>query len=54
MNGVLSHDSALQGCTGPGITWANEMNLLFIMILAQDHSLDLMTSSPVLALPLFY
>ena len=27
MNGVFSHDSALQGYTGPGTTWANEMNL---------------------------
>ena len=26
MNGVLSHDSALQSYTGPGATWANEMN----------------------------
>ena len=25
INGVLSH-SALQGCTGLGTTWANEMN----------------------------
>ena len=26
MNGVLGHDSALYGYTGPGTTWANEMN----------------------------
>ena len=24
MNGVLSHDSVLQGCTAPRKTWANE------------------------------
>ena len=29
MIGVLSHDSALQGYTGLGITWANEM--IFVM-----------------------
>ena len=28
--GVLSHDFALFGYTGPGTTWANEMN--FVMI----------------------
>ena len=28
MNGVLSHDSALQGFTGPGTNWANEMNFV--------------------------
>ena len=27
MNGVLGHDSALQSYNGPGITWANEMNI---------------------------
>ena len=32
MNGVLGHDSALQGCTGQGTTWVNEMN--FVM----DHA----------------
>ena len=26
MNGVLGHDSALLGYTGPGTTWVNEMN----------------------------
>ena len=26
MNGVLGHDSVLQGYTGPDTTWANEMN----------------------------
>ena len=26
MNGVLGHDSALQGYAGPGTTWDNEMN----------------------------
>ena len=29
MIGVLGHDSALQGYTGPGTTWANEMNGAF-------------------------
>ena len=28
MDGVLDHDSALQGYTGPGITWANEINFV--------------------------
>ena len=28
MIGVLGHDSALQGYTGPGTTWANEMNFV--------------------------
>ena len=28
MNGVLGHDSALKGYTGPGTTWANEMNFM--------------------------
>ena len=28
MNGVLDHDSALSGYTGPGTTWANEMNFV--------------------------
>ena len=32
MIGVLGHDSALKGYTGPGTTWANEMN--FVMNLA--------------------
>ena len=26
MNGVLDHDSAWLGYTGPGTTWANEMD----------------------------
>ena len=26
VNGVLGHDSALQGYTGPGTVWVNEMN----------------------------
>ena len=26
MNGVLGHDYALQGYSGPGITWAHETN----------------------------
>ena len=25
MNGVLGHDSGLQGYTGPGATWTNEV-----------------------------
>ena len=29
MNGVLDHDAALKGYTGPGITWANEMNFVW-------------------------
>ena len=29
MNDALSHDSALQGYTGPGTTWANE--IIFVM-----------------------
>ena len=28
MNVVLAHDSALYGKTGPGTTWANEMNFI--------------------------
>ena len=28
MNGVSGHDSAVEGYTGPGTTWAYEMNLL--------------------------
>ena len=28
MIGVLSHDSALSRYTGPGTTWANEMNFV--------------------------
>ena len=28
MNGVLSHDSELQGYTESGTTWANEMNFV--------------------------
>ena len=28
MNGVLSHDSAMYGYTGPRTTWANEMNFV--------------------------
>ena len=28
MIGVLGHDSALQGYTGPGTTWANEIGVL--------------------------
>ena len=52
MIGVLDHDSALQGYTGPGTTWKNEMNLLGIMPLAQDRSLGLLTSSP--GLPLYH
>ena len=41
--GVLGHDSALYGYTGPETTWAIEMN--FVMPLVQDRSLDLLTSS---------
>ena len=44
MNGVLGHDSALQGYTGPGTTCANEVN--FVAILVQDWLLDMLTSSP--------
>ena len=33
MNGVLDHDSALKGYTGPGTTWANEMTF------AMNHAL---------------
>ena len=46
MNGVLDHNSALQGYTGLGATWSNDMNLLRIMPLVQDQSLDLLISSP--------
>ena len=28
MNGALGHDSALYGYTGPGTTWAHEMNFV--------------------------
>ena len=34
MNGVLGHDSAHEDYTGPGPTWANEVN--FIM----EHALN--------------
>ena len=44
-NGARGHDAALQGYTGPGRTWANEINFA-IMTLMQDRSLDLLTSSP--------
>ena len=30
IHSVLSHDSALQGCTGPETTWVNEMNMKMI------------------------
>ena len=29
MNGILGHDSALKGYTGPGITCDNEMNFCY-------------------------
>ena len=29
MNCDLGHDSALQGYSGPGTTWANEVNFVF-------------------------
>ena len=38
MIGVLGHDSALQGYTGPGITWANGC---YIMIIIQFYTLIL-------------
>ena len=28
MIGVLRHDSAMQGYTGPGTTWPNAMNIV--------------------------
>ena len=46
MNGALGHDSALQGYTGPGTTWADEMNFVMNHALVQDRSLDLLISSP--------
>ena len=46
-NGVLGHDSALEGCTGQGIKWANWMILVCIMPQVQDRSLGLLTCSPV-------
>ena len=33
--GVLGHNSALQGYTGPGTTWANGIILLRVMLLTQ-------------------
>ena len=30
MNGVLGHDSALEGSTGAGTIWANKMNFSMI------------------------
>ena len=38
MIGVLSHDSALQGYTWPGTTWAMRWILLWIMPLVQARS----------------
>ena len=46
MIGVLGHDSALSGYTGPGTTWVNGINFVMNHALAQDRSLDLMVSSP--------
>ena len=37
MIGVLNHDSTLQGYTGPGTTWANEMK--FVMNHAESKGL---------------
>ena len=28
MTGILGHDSAILGYTGPGTTWANDMNIV--------------------------
>ena len=52
MIGVLIHDSALYGYTGPGTTWANWMNLVRIMPLVQNRSLNLLISSPLYPPPL--
>ena len=48
MSPILDHNAALHllGYLGLGTTWANEMNLLRILPLVQDRSLDLLTSSP--------
>ena len=36
MNGALGHESALQGWTGPGTTWANEINFVMNNALGTD------------------
>ena len=43
LNGVLSYNSTLLGYTGLGTTWANEMNLVWIML--QDHWINHFISS---------
>ena len=48
MNGVLGHDSALSGYTGPGTTWANEMNFGMEHAPGAGSLLDMLTCSPVL------
>ena len=45
-NGILGHNTEVQGYTGPWTTWANEMNFVMNMPLVQDPSLDLLSSSP--------
>ena len=46
INAVLGHGPALQGYTEPRTTWANEMNLLWIMSWVPDQSLNLLTCRP--------
>ena len=40
MIGVSGRNSALEGYTGPGTTWTNEMNLVWIMPQVQAQSFD--------------
>ena len=31
VDGILGHNSVMEGYAGPGTVWANEMNLIFVM-----------------------
>ena len=46
MNGVLGHNSALQGYTGLGTNWANEMNFVTNHAAGAWSIADLLASSP--------
>ena len=39
-HGVVGHNATLEGYSGPGSTWANEMNLFWVMPHMQDRSFD--------------